>query len=57
MANLSSTFLGIKSTNPFWLASAPPTDKKYNIEWGNYYALIIANENYLNFFLYTKYHP
>lgn len=32
MANLSSTFLGIKSTNPFWLASAPPTDKKYNVE-------------------------
>jgi dihydropyrimidine dehydrogenase (NAD+) subunit PreA len=31
MANLSSTFLGIKSPNPFWLASAPPTDKAYNV--------------------------
>ncbi|WP_406870616.1 NAD-dependent dihydropyrimidine dehydrogenase subunit PreA [Thioclava sp. 'Guangxiensis'] len=31
MADLSSTFLGIKSPNPFWLASAPPTDKEYNV--------------------------
>ncbi|QIE57421.1 NAD-dependent dihydropyrimidine dehydrogenase subunit PreA [Pikeienuella piscinae] len=31
MASLSSEFLGIKSPNPFWLASAPPTDKEYNI--------------------------
>jgi len=31
MADLSSTFVGIKSPNPFWLASAPPTDKAYNI--------------------------
>ena len=31
MANLQSTFLGIKSPNPFWLASAPPTDKKINV--------------------------
>jgi dihydropyrimidine dehydrogenase (NAD+) subunit PreA len=31
MANLQSNFLGIKSTNPFWLASAPPTDKEYNV--------------------------
>jgi len=31
MANLQSTFLGIKSPNPFWLASAPPTDKKTNV--------------------------
>src|SRR6476659_6666964 len=31
MANLSSTFLGIRSPNPFWLASAPPTDKAYNV--------------------------
>jgi dihydropyrimidine dehydrogenase (NAD+) subunit PreA len=28
---LASDFLGIKSPNPFWLASAPPTDKKYNV--------------------------
>jgi dihydropyrimidine dehydrogenase (NAD+) subunit PreA len=32
MANLQSDFIGIKSPNPFWLASAPPTDKKYNVE-------------------------
>ena len=32
MANLASDFIGIKSPNPFWLASAPPTDKKYNVE-------------------------
>ncbi|MEJ7694923.1 NAD-dependent dihydropyrimidine dehydrogenase subunit PreA [Daejeonella sp.] len=31
MADLSSNFLGIKSPNPFWLASAPPTDKKINV--------------------------
>ncbi len=31
MADLTSTFVGIKSPNPFWLASAPPTDKEYNV--------------------------
>src|SRR5258705_6696937 len=31
MADLTSTFAGIKSPNPFWLASAPPTDKAYNV--------------------------
>ncbi|AXI56063.1 NAD-dependent dihydropyrimidine dehydrogenase subunit PreA (plasmid) [Pseudoseohaeicola sp. NH-UV-7] len=31
MANLQSEFIGIKSPNPFWLASAPPTDKEYNV--------------------------
>jgi len=31
MADLSCTIAGIKSINPFWLASAPPTDKKYNV--------------------------
>lgn len=31
MADLSSKFLGITSPNPFWLASAPPTDKEYNV--------------------------
>jgi len=31
MADLRSTFIGIKSPNPFWLASAPPTDKEYNV--------------------------
>ncbi|WP_428240265.1 NAD-dependent dihydropyrimidine dehydrogenase subunit PreA [Gynuella sp.] len=32
MADLSTEFAGIKSPNPFWLASAPPTDKQYNVE-------------------------
>ncbi len=31
MANLATEFVGIKSPNPFWLASAPPTDKEYNV--------------------------
>jgi dihydropyrimidine dehydrogenase (NAD+) subunit PreA len=31
MADLRTTFLGIRSPNPFWLASAPPTDKAYNV--------------------------
>jgi dihydropyrimidine dehydrogenase (NAD+) subunit PreA len=32
MADLGCSIAGIKSPNPFWLASAPPTDKKYNVE-------------------------
>ncbi len=32
MADLTNSFVGIKSPNPFWLASAPPTDKAYNVE-------------------------
>ena len=31
MADLTTEFLGITSPNPFWLASAPPTDKEYNV--------------------------
>ncbi len=31
MADLRSNFVGIHSPNPFWLASAPPTDKAYNV--------------------------
>ncbi len=31
MADLATEFVGIKSPNPFWLASAPPTDKEYNV--------------------------
>ncbi len=31
MTNIENNFLGIKSPNPFWLASAPPTDKKINV--------------------------
>ena len=31
MADIRNDFVGIKSPNPFWLASAPPTDKEYNV--------------------------
>jgi dihydropyrimidine dehydrogenase (NAD+) subunit PreA len=31
MADLSIDFVGIRSPNPFWLASAPPTDKEINV--------------------------
>jgi dihydropyrimidine dehydrogenase (NAD+) subunit PreA len=31
MADLRTRFAGISSPNPFWLASAPPTDKEYNV--------------------------
>ena len=31
MADLRANFLGIKSPNPFWLASAPPTDREVNV--------------------------
>ena len=31
MADIRSNFLGIKSPNPFWLASAPPTDRETNV--------------------------
>ena len=31
MADISVNFLGIQSPNPYWLASAPPTDKKINV--------------------------
>jgi dihydropyrimidine dehydrogenase (NAD+) subunit PreA len=32
MVDLRTTFLGIRSPNPFWLASAPPTDRQVNVE-------------------------
>jgi len=32
MVDMSISFAGIRSPNPFWLASAPPTDKAYNVE-------------------------
>ena len=30
-ADISCNFAGVRSPNPFWLASAPPTDKAYNV--------------------------
>ena len=32
MADLRTEFVGVKSPNPFWLASGPPTDRKTNVE-------------------------
>jgi dihydropyrimidine dehydrogenase (NAD+) subunit PreA len=32
MVDLSCNIAGIKAPNPFWVASAPPTDKYYNVE-------------------------
>jgi dihydropyrimidine dehydrogenase (NAD+) subunit PreA len=32
MANLTCNIAGVTSPNPFWLASAPPTDKRVNVE-------------------------
>lgn len=32
MTDLGCRIAGVDSINPFWLASAPPTDKKYNVE-------------------------
>jgi len=32
MADLTCNITGITSPNPFWLASAPPTDKRINVE-------------------------
>ena len=29
--SLETSFMGIKSPNPFWVASGPPTDKEYNV--------------------------
>jgi len=40
MADLSTSFAGIKSPNPFWLASAPPTNtgeqimRAFDAGWG-----------------------
>src|SRR6476469_2528125 len=40
MADLSVNFAGIKSPNPFWLASAPPTnmgsmvERAFDVGWG-----------------------
>lgn len=50
MADLSCTIAGIRSINPFWLASAPPTDKQINIErafaagWGGVVWKTLGND-------------
>ncbi len=32
MADLQTNLAGIKSPNPFWLASAPPTNSGYQVQ-------------------------
>jgi len=50
MANLHCNFVGIQSPNPFWLASAPPTDKAYNVNrafeagWGGVVWKTLGND-------------
>ena len=31
MPDLSIEFCGVKATNPFWLASGPPTNSEYQV--------------------------
>jgi dihydropyrimidine dehydrogenase (NAD+) subunit PreA len=50
MADLSCTIAGIRSINPYWLASAPPTDKQINVErafaagWGGVVWKTLGND-------------
>ncbi|HTJ94437.1 MAG TPA: NAD-dependent dihydropyrimidine dehydrogenase subunit PreA [Pararobbsia sp.] len=50
MADLTCTIAGIRSPNPFWLASAPPTDKAYNVHrafeagWGGVVWKTLGND-------------
>ena len=50
MADLTTEFLEIRGPNPFWLTSAPPTDKKYNVRrafetgWGGVHWKTIGEE-------------
>ena len=50
MADLTCNFVGVKSPNPFWLASAPPTDKAYNVNrafeagWGGVVWKTLGND-------------
>ena len=50
MADLACSFAGVRSPNPFWLASAPPTDKAYNVNrafeagWGGVVWKTLGND-------------
>jgi dihydropyrimidine dehydrogenase (NAD+) subunit PreA len=52
--DLSITFCGIKSPNPFWLASAPPTNSGYQVRrafqagWGGAVWKTLSNEPIVN---------
>lgn len=54
MPDLSITFCGVQAPNPFWLASAPPTNSEYQIRrafdagWGGAVWKTIAHEPIVN---------
>src|SRR3954451_3599946 len=54
MPDLSTTFCGISAPNPFWLASAPPTNSEYQVRrafdagWGGAVWKTLAREPIVN---------
>src|SRR5260370_2451196 len=54
MVDLSVEFCGVKAPNPFWLASAPPTNSEYQVRrafdagWGGGVWKTIAHEPIVN---------
>ena len=54
MPDLSIEFCGVKAPNPFWLASAPPTNSEYQVRrafdagWGGAVWKTIAGEPIVN---------
>ena len=54
MPDLSTEFCGVKSPNPFWLASAPPTNSEYQVRrafdagWGGVVWKTVGNEPVVN---------
>jgi dihydropyrimidine dehydrogenase (NAD+) subunit PreA len=54
MSDLSIEFCGVKAPNPFWLASAPPTNSEYQVRrafdagWGGAVWKTIADEPIVN---------
>src|SRR5260370_7675428 len=54
MVDLSVEFCGVKAPNPFWLASAPPTNSEYQVRrafdagWGGAVWKTIAHEPIVN---------
>jgi dihydropyrimidine dehydrogenase (NAD+) subunit PreA len=54
MTDLSIEFCGVKSPNPFWLASGPPTNSEYQVRrafdagWGGAVWKTLANEPIVN---------
>ena len=54
MPDLSVEFCGVKAPNPFWLASAPPTNSEYQVRrafdlgWGGAVWKTLAREPIVN---------